>query len=73
MADTVRIIRLSARNAPDGTWDAGDEAAVSLDEARELLAAGLARLLLGDTLTPLGVESTGPVGEAPIDPGGGTP
>lgn len=52
----VRIVRLTDRVAPGGTWTAGQRDAVPAVEARLLLDAGLVRLDDGETLPSRAAE-----------------
>jgi hypothetical protein len=59
MSDTVRIVRLTDRCAPDGTWRYGQIDQVSTAVARAAIAASLARLADGESLSdeePYGFE-----------------
>ena len=71
---TLRLLRTSDRNAPDGTWRSGDAVDVPLDQAAELLASGLFVLpddvdkaavagLIGDTQTASLDGGATPAGE----------
>jgi len=57
MSDTVRIVRLSTRIAPDGSWVAGSDAEVTPADAAVLIAKGQARLAPGETLTARAIET----------------
>lgn len=50
MSDTVRVVHLTARVAPDGTWSSGDVREVHVSVARALVRNGLARLAEGESL-----------------------
>lgn len=50
MAEAVRVVRLTDRSAPDGTWRHGQIDAVPADVARAAIAARQARLADGETL-----------------------
>lgn len=65
---TVRIIRLTDRNdgTPAGTWRAGALATVPLEEARELVRTGRARLADGE---PQLERTSGYIETAALDAG----
>lgn len=70
MSVTVQIIRNTDRVAPDGTWRVGDLAEVSVEEARELVATGRAKLPPGGTLPEAAIA---PAFETASLDGGETP
>lgn len=57
MATLVRIVRLTSRNAPDGSWSVGDAGSVTPSDARRLIALGHAKLADGEVLPPYEVAS----------------